>query len=237
MIKWNKTDLKNYFFHTFCHIIQFHWSHGSKKFANKKPLYIFHFYFRYLHYDNSTRTKKYLLGNQITQWLSHIIAWLTYSIAIYVNYNNEETGLSRLFPILATLCTIPPLFGAIHWAVAIQPSYEENKANPDDLSVLSLKGQTCKLQISWQFCTSLTRITSVALLAYVHYEHWSEVGWPNVKLAVAETVPFLVLLLLGNIALQFVHQFGTVPEGLIGMLMPNGYLKVNNHSSTILCKN
>ena len=94
------------------------------------------------------------------------------------------------------------------------------------MSVLSLKGQTCKLQISWQFCTSLTRITSVALLAYVHYEHWAEVGWSNVKLAVAETVPFLVLLVIGNIALQFVHQFGTVAEGLIGMLMPNGYLKV-----------
>ena len=185
--------------------------------------------FRYLHYDNSARTKKYLLGNQITQWLSHILAWLAYSVAIYVNYNHEDTGLSRLFPVLATLCTIPPLFGAIHWAVAIQPSYEEDQKTPDDLSVLSLKGQTCKLQISWQFCTSLTRITSVALLAYVHYEHWVEVEHSAFKLAVAETVPFLVLLLIGNIALQFVHRFGTVLEGLIGMLMPNGYLKVSNH--------
>ena len=184
------------------------------------------FYFRYLHYDDANRTKKYLLGNQITKWLSHILAWLAYSLAIYVNYDSEDTGLSRLFPVLAALCTLPPLFGAIHWAIAIQPSYEDDKI-PDDLSVLSLKGQTCKLQISWQFCTSVTRITSVALLAYVHYEHWLEVGWSNVKLAVAETVPFLILLVLGNIALQFVHQFGTVLEGLIGLLMPNGYLKVS----------
>ena len=44
-----------------------------------------------------------MIGNQLTKWLSHVVAWLTYSISIYVNYDSEETGLSRLFPVMAAI--------------------------------------------------------------------------------------------------------------------------------------
>ena len=43
----------------------------------------------------------------------------------------------------------------------------------------------------------------------------------------ANTVPFVTILVLGNIAIQLVYHFGTVLEGLIGIFMPNGYLKVH----------
>jgi hypothetical protein len=99
-----------------------------------------------------------MIGNQLTKWLTHVLAWLTYSISIYVNYDSEETGLSRLFPVMAAIVTIPPIFGAIHWAVSIEPSYVTlvNKKFDND-SVKSLQGQTSKLQIFWQILTFLTR--------------------------------------------------------------------------------
>ena len=100
----------------------------------------------------------------------------------------------------------------------------------DEESVKSLKGQTSKLQIAWQLMTLVTRCVSFGLLAYVYHEHWLEVGYVEIKLAVVETVPFGVILVLGNIAIQFMYHFGTVLEGLFGILIPNGYLKVRKIS-------
>jgi len=187
---------------------------------------------RYLHYDDINRTRKFMIGNQLTKWLSHVVAWLTYSISIYVNYDSEETGLSRLFPVMAAIVTIPPIFGAIHWAVSIEPSYDGTLVNKnfDNDSVKSLQGQTSKLQIFWQILTFLTRCTSFGLLAYVYYEHWLEVGWSSVRIAVVETVPFVLILVLGNIAIQFMYHLGSILEGFIGIFMPNGYLKAQLQS-------
>ena len=53
-----------------------------------------------------------------------------------------------------------------------------------------------------------------------------EVGWSSVRIAVVETVPFVLILVLGNIAIQFMYHLGSILEGLIGIFMPNGYLKV-----------
>ena len=63
-------------------------------------------------------------------------------------------------------------------------------------------------------------------MAYVYYEHWLEVGWSSVRIAVVETVPFVLILVLGNIAIQFMYHLGSILEGFIGIFMPNGYLKV-----------
>ena len=163
------------------------------------------------------------------------MAWLVYSIAIYIKHNNEDTGLLRLFPIISALVTIPPIFGAIHWAVAIQSSYDtkpsinenlqNSKNNPDD-SITSLRGQRSRLQITWQLTTFLTRIVSFSLLVYVYYEHWLEVGVNNIQIAVAVTIPYIMVLVLGNVAIQLVYQFGSLLDGLIGIFTPNGYLKV-----------
>ena len=179
-----------------------------------------------------------MIANQITKWLSHILAWLVYSVAIYIKHNNEDTGLLRLFPIISALVTIPPIFGAIHWAVAIKPSYVTNKPpifnenhnqsknnNPDD-SITSLRGQRSRLQITWQLTTILTRFASFSLLSYVYYEHWLEVGVNNIQIAVAITLPYLMVLILGNVAIQLVYQFGSLLEGFMGIFTPNGYLKV-----------
>ena len=189
-------------------------------------------FFRYIHYDNLNRTRKFLIANQITKWLSHILAWLVYSVAIYIKHNNEDTGLLRLFPIISALVTIPPIFGAIHWAVGIRPSYvtkpiNENheSKNPDD-SITSLRGQRSRLQITWQLTTILTRFASFSLLAYVYYEHWLEVGVNNIQIAVAITLPYMMVLILGNVAIQLVYQFGSLLEGFMGIFTPNGYLKV-----------
>ena len=185
---------------------------------------------RYLHYDNISQTKKFLIGNQILLWTSHILAWFTYGLAIYVSHDNEDTGLLRLLPIISALVSIPPIFGAIHWAAAIEPSYPIpslcEKSSEDSLT--SLKGQRSKLQITWQLTTILTRFVSFTLLAYVYYEHWLEVGWSSIQLAVAETIPFLMVLILGNVAIQLVYHFGSILEGFMGIFTPNGYLKVNH---------
>jgi hypothetical protein len=72
-------------------------------------------------------------------------------------------------------------------------------------------------------------------LAYVYHEHWLEVGWSSVRLAVVETVPFVLILVLGNIAIQFMYHLGFILEGLIGIFMPNGYLKVRNKYTLDQC--
>ena len=189
--------------------------------------------YRYLHYDDINKTKKFLICNQFTKWSTHILAWFVYSISIYVNNNNEDTGFSRLLPVLAALVTIPPIFAAIHWAVSIEPSYGHlvNKDIDKD-SVKSLDGQTSKLQICWQILTLLTRLISFGLLAFVYYEHWLEVGWSSIKLAVIETVPFGIILVIGNVAIQFMYHLGSLLEGLFGIWMPNGYLKVSTIDNT-----
>jgi hypothetical protein len=46
------------------------------------------------------------------------------------------------------------------------------------------------------------RIISLALLCYVYHEHWLEVGGDSVRLAVLETVPYALLVILGNVGLQ-----------------------------------
>ena len=163
------------------------------------------------------------------------MAWLVYSIAIYIKHNNEDTGLLRLFPIISALVTIPPIFGAIHWAVAIKPSYvtkpninenlQNSKNNPDD-SITSLRGQRSRLEITWQLTTFLTRFVSFSLLVYVYYEHWLEVGVNSIQIAVVITIPYIMVLVLGNVAIQLVYQFGSLLDGLISIFTPNGYLKV-----------
>jgi hypothetical protein len=42
----------------------------------------------------------------------------------------------------------------------------------------------------------------LALLCYVYHEHWLEVGGDSVRLAVLETVPYALLVILGNVGLQ-----------------------------------
>ncbi len=54
----------------------------------------------------------------------------------------------------------------------------------------------------WQIFTVVCRIISLALLCYVYHEHWLEVGGDSVRLAVLETVPYALLVVLGNVGLQ-----------------------------------
>jgi len=45
------------------------------------------------------------------------------------------------------------------------------------------------------------RIISLALLCYVYHEHWLEVGGDSVRLAVLETVPYALLVILVSMLL------------------------------------
>jgi hypothetical protein len=45
------------------------------------------------------------------------------------------------------------------------------------------------------------RIISLALLCYVYHEHWLEVGGDSVRLAVLETVPYALVVILVSMLL------------------------------------
>ena len=98
-------------------------------------------------------------------WTSHILAWFTYGLAIYVSHDNEDTGLLRLLPIISALVSIPPIFGAIHWAAAIEPSYPIpslcEKSSEDSLT--SLKGQRSKFEMSKTTDRNIRRSSFVAV--------------------------------------------------------------------------
>ena len=107
----------------------------------------------------------------------------------------------------------------------INENLQNSKNNPDD-SITSLRGQRSRLEITWQLTTFLTRFVSFSLLVYVYYEHWLEVGVNSIQIAVVITIPYIMVLVLGNVAIQLVYQFGSLLDGLIGIFTPNGYLKV-----------
>lgn len=78
----------------------------------------------------------------------------------------------------------------------------------------------------WSVFTLITRVTSIGLLIYIYYEHWSEVQvvTVNLKLALIETLPYVLLLALGNIGLQFACSKRSFLCGIVSGLFPNGYM-------------
>ena len=172
-------------------------------------------------------------------------AWLVYSAAIYVRHE-EESGLLRLLPIAAALITMGPLLGAIHWAVTIDPVYDSSARrlsiverddsdfcrddcddDDDDSDSDGNKSKKSKNKKKkcifhfWQIFTVVSRIISLALLCYVYHEHWLEVGGDSVRLAVLETVPYALLVVLGNVGLQYAAFGGTLFSGLLAVFLPN----------------
>lgn len=194
---------------------------------------------RYLHRSDRDKTKMFLISNQLTTWISHILAWLCYCLAIYFLHESEDTGLLRLLPFISAFVSFPPLFGAIHWAVSIDVAYKASGGvdanadvvNPEDEfgacdgKSVNLKGRPLCFYRFWQISTITTRMVSMGLLAYVYHEHWLEVGKSSVRLAVAETVPYLELILLGNVALQFATYGGSLTAGVVAVFLPNGFLQ------------
>ena len=182
------------------------------------------FVFRFINYQSPSKTKKLLLTNQMVWWASHVLAWLVYGISIYANYI-EDTGFSKILPLAIAVLAIPPFLGAIHWSSAINTSY--NKVERETtLDVKKLDTVQKLLVMLWSIFTIITRVTSIGLLIFIYYEHWSEVEvvTANLKLALIETMPYVILLALGNIGLQFACSKRSFICGIISFLFPNGYL-------------
>ena len=128
-----------------------------------------------------------------------------------------------------------PLLGAIHWAVTIDAVYDNNVRrssildtedsdfNPDGPNAGKPQDDRKKQCIyhCWQIVTVVSRIISLALLCYVYHEHWLEVGGDSVRLAVLETVPYALLVILGNVGLQYAQFGGTLFSGLLAVFLPN----------------
>ena len=166
----------------------------------------------------------FVLTNQMTWYMSHVLAWLVYGISIYTNYI-EETGFSKLLPLAVAVLAIPPFLGTVHWSSAINPAY--NKADREtSLNIKKLDIVQKLLIMLWSIFTVITRVTSIALLIFIYYEHWSEVEvvTVNLKLALIETVPYVILLALGNVGLQYACSNRSFICGILSFLFPNGYL-------------
>ena len=155
-----------------------------------------------------------------------MLAWFIYGISIYANYI-EDTGFSKLLPIVVAVGAFAPMLGAIHWSYAINPTYNKNERKLNSDSNMQLDNVQKILVVLWSMLTVVTRVASLAVLAYVYYEHWLEVQvvTVNLKLALVETLPYLVLIVLGNVGLQFACSTKSVFCGLASILFPNGYLR------------
>ena len=166
----------------------------------------------------------FILTNQSTWWIAHVMAWLVYGISIYVNYI-EDTGFSKFLPLAFGVLAIPPFLGAIHWSSAINPLYNKPERETS-LDVKKLDTIQKLLVMLWSVFTIVTRVTSIGLLIFIYFEHWSEVQvvTVNLKLALIETMPYVILLALGNIGLQFACSKRSFVCGIISFLFPNGYL-------------
>ena len=166
----------------------------------------------------------FVLTNQTIWWIAHVLAWLVYGISIYVNYI-EDTGFSKLLPLAFSILAIPPFLGAIHWSSAINPLYNKPERETT-LDVKKLDTIQKLLVMLWSVFTIITRVTSIGLLIFIYFEHWSEVQvvTVNLKLALIETMPYVILLALGNIGLQFACSKRSFVCGIISFLFPNGYL-------------
>ena len=171
-----------------------------------------------------SKTKKLLRYNQLLWWTSHISAWLVYGIIVYTDYL-EDTGFTKLFPVALSCLTFGPMLGAIHWSYSINPRYNKR---PRDLNNVDSEEKSKIKQVFvviWSLFTAITRLLTLALLIYIYKEHWVEVRVfnPALKLALLETLPFLGLIVLANVGLQFALSRRSLFSGLLAIFVPNGY--------------
>ncbi|TRY78633.1 hypothetical protein TCAL_14430 [Tigriopus californicus] len=181
---------------------------------------------RYFNQNDPTRTRDFLVFNQLTHWSIHILAWGVYSAIIY-SFHNEEAGLLRILPLIVAFMTFGPVFGAIHWVTHIKPCYLSpvlGKSSSNELeSMGDLQGTPKKtLFKAWQIVTIVTRLVSLALMGFVFFEHFIEVG-SGLKLGFVYALPYILLLAVTNVGLQFSLFGGSVRSGLFSIMVPNGY--------------
>ena len=182
------------------------------------------FFQRYLHRTDRTITKRFLFLNQLAIWSCHVLAWFAYSVIIYAQHG-EEAGMLRILPLIVALVSFGPMFSAIHWALVINPSYTTKESmdkaneNQPDLAEMDKK----YLYRSWQVSTIIVRLTSLALLCFVYFDHWLEVG----AFAVAVKVPYLLLILVANMGLQYACFGRSLRSALLSSLVPNGFRRVS----------
>ena len=176
---------------------------------------------RFVHYKSPSKTKKFIRYNQLVWWSSHVLAWLVYGSTIYANHG-EDSGFAKFFPFALACVTFGPMLAAIHWSYSINPRYNKS---PRDLVENEDSRLNLILVLVWHLFTAVTRMVTLGLLIYIYYEHWKEVQVvsPNLRLALVETVPYLILILLVNISVQFAVGRRSFWRGMLAILMPNGY--------------
>ena len=178
---------------------------------------------RHFHSTDKSSTRHFILYNQATFWALHILAWFAYSMLIY-SLHNEEAGILRITPLILAFVSFGPFLGALHWANSVNPSYKAGDARRKSRRE-QVEGRVAKkyLFYAWQIATIITRLTSMALLCFVFFEHWFEVG-DAFKVALLMMIPFVLLVLVVNVGLQFA-SFGSPAMGsaLLASFLPNGF--------------
>ena len=127
----------------------------------------------------------------------------------------------RILPLVVALVSFGPMFASIHWATVINPSYtskeSQDKANENLPELAEMEKKV--LYQGWQVATIIVRLTSLALLCFVYFNHWFEVG----AFAIAMKVPYLFLILVSNVGLQYVSFGRSLKNAVLSCLVPNGF--------------
>ncbi len=158
----------------------------------------------------------------------------------------------RIVPFIVAITSFGPFFGAVHWSLTVNPSYNSQKRSSQTSSAnlkQSFNGRsnnksdgsdtsnsTCDNVLThsshlekpwlfrlWQTMTVVTRIVSPLLLGYVFANHWVEVWKPTVLYS----VPFFLLVVVMNLGLHLgcLRSVGAnLRGGLLSTFLPNSYL-------------
>eukprot|EP00096_Caligus_rogercresseyi_P000384 TRINITY_DN10816_c0_g1_i1.p1 TRINITY_DN10816_c0_g1~~TRINITY_DN10816_c0_g1_i1.p1 ORF type:complete len:502 (+),score=120.45 TRINITY_DN10816_c0_g1_i1:1-1506(+) len=180
---------------------------------------------RFIHPDESNKTKSFLFFNQLTEWFSHVGAWLVFCLTVY-SHHIDNFAFSNIFLPMLALLSLSPSLAALHWALSLRELYvlDEDETIPEKKIPGGLKAAA---YISWQGIILISRLSSFILLFYVFHENTREVKIGSFRLGLWHLIPYITLILISNAGVHaFLVQKSSINRALVSVFLPNDFRRI-----------
>ncbi|XP_040567726.1 uncharacterized protein [Lepeophtheirus salmonis] len=180
---------------------------------------------RFLHPDESKKTKSFLFFHQLTDWSAHVGAWLVFCLTVY-SHHTEDFAFSNIFLPMLALLSLSPFLAALHWSLSLRDLYvlDEDETIPEKEIP---KGRKRFAYYTWQGFILITRSLSFIFLFYVFHENYGEVRIGSFRLGLWHLIPYVLLVLFSNLGLHaFLVQKSSVIRTLYSIFLPNDFRRI-----------
>jgi len=83
------------------------------------------------------RARNFLLLSQLLWLFIHLLAWMGYSLHVYLTPPFPSLMFSLYLPVLVPLLVLPPILACLHWSTSLGPLYDSYHAHPDMADTLA----------------------------------------------------------------------------------------------------